>query len=904
MKKILLLLLTVLTAVTAWASTFTVTNNGNVFTITRNGSGNETVYYRTVSLSAFPGENYNEAVGTLTFTGTETQKTVTITEIDPSTYLDPDHDTYNLLYIIQTTLGRSYRFEVFNSNGEILAYTDREMKDSNSKYYRMPADCSNTIVNDLVYFDDDGNLMSGEGNKYVDIAAKQISGYPESSGWRKVTDDGYGQGYCQLSTDLFNGAYVARIYAQQQEMKVYATVIFKQKEDDDGYQYIQILGNNKDTYDDVDPDGAVNDPSISIYKACFELSKSGVTSSPHYQFFPHRLDYVNKAAEQAANLTLYSFDYDNSYLYQQKFVHNGYRAITSGSFILSPTDMYIYARFDAAGKYDDDWYFADLKLRLALVDIKHPRASDNYKVNGGLHTRSNPIYVSVPFSEIVTVTGTSKLYTTWGELNYIAGSGSNVLTFGGNISNTATGTFTIDSISRRTVTDLAGNNLSSAIFEYFNINLDARTFSITYNLDGGSASNPTSYTDLGGDITLNRPTRANYEFLGWTGSNGTTPQLDVTIPSGSSGDKSYTANWKLIRYTYNSSTGELRLLRGEFSKNNKWGSDVPISQVTNVSAASEVSFTGDCSQLFYGFTNCTSMDLNSLNTANVTNMSQMFQGCSNLTSINISSWNTANVTDMTSMFIGCKMLTSIDLSGWDVGRAAIMSNMFQACNRLRSVNLSGWNIGDNCYYVFIDNMFRYCTLLTTIYATTSWDDVIIYTSNDMFQSCNKLVGGCGTTYDSNYTDKTYARIDHGTDQPGYFTGVFKLTLPTNVSASPDPIFLQSSDRYYAVGTTVTLTYTGNMPEGYAPVYTVNGTAIEGNTFEMPLDDVTVTVEIAAAGILGDVDGDGAVTTVDVTCIYNYLLNGDTTFIDTCDVDGDGIITTTDITVIYNILLGN
>ncbi|MBR5117538.1 MAG: hypothetical protein IK100_02690, partial [Muribaculaceae bacterium] len=122
--------------------------------------------------------------------------------------------------------------------------------------------------------------------------------------------------------------------------------------------------------------------------------------------------------------------------------------------------------------------------------------------------------------------------------------------------------------------------------------------------------------------------------------------------------------------------------------------------------------------------------------------------------------------------------------------------------------------------------------------------------------------------------------------------------------SPDPIFLQSSDRYYAVGTTVTLTYTGNMPEGYAPVYTVNGTAIEGNTFEMPLDDVTVTVEIAAAGILGDVDGDGAVTTVDVTCIYNYLLNGDTTFIDTCDVDGDGIITTTDITVIYNILLGN
>ncbi len=54
-----------------------------------------------------------------------------------------------------------------------------------------------------------------------------------------------------------------------------------------------------------------------------------------------------------------------------------------------------------------------------------------------------------------------------------------------------------------------------------------------------------------------------------------------------------------------------------------------------------------------------------------------------------------------------------------------------------------------------------------------------------------------------------------------------------------------------------------------------------------------------AGALG-----GYVTSTDVTCIYNYLLNGDETFLDTCDVDGDGYITSTDVTVIYNILLGN
>ena len=61
---------------------------------------------------------------------------------------------------------------------------------------------------------------------------------------------------------------------------------------------------------------------------------------------------------------------------------------------------------------------------------------------------------------------------------------------------------------------------------------------------------------------------------------------------------------------------------------------------------------------------------------------------------------------------------------------------------------------------------------------------------------------------------------------------------------------------------------------------------------------------ATVVVPGDVDGDGYVTTVDITCIYNYLLNGDETYIYTSDVDGDGSITAGDITFIYNILLGN
>lgn len=57
-------------------------------------------------------------------------------------------------------------------------------------------------------------------------------------------------------------------------------------------------------------------------------------------------------------------------------------------------------------------------------------------------------------------------------------------------------------------------------------------------------------------------------------------------------------------------------------------------------------------------------------------------------------------------------------------------------------------------------------------------------------------------------------------------------------------------------------------------------------------------------LFGDVDGDGVVTAGDITVLYNYFLNSDSTHMINGDVDGDGSITSGDITVLYNILLGN
>ena len=74
-------------------------------------------------------------------------------------------------------------------------------------------------------------------------------------------------------------------------------------------------------------------------------------------------------------------------------------------------------------------------------------------------------------------------------------------------------------------------------------------YTITMDLNGGSGQEKVVYTITDEDFELPTPTRNGYEFVGWTGERITTPQTRVKIPKGSTGNKAYTANWKVIRYT-------------------------------------------------------------------------------------------------------------------------------------------------------------------------------------------------------------------------------------------------------------------------------------------------------------------------------------------------------------------
>ena len=179
------------------------------------------------------------------------------------------------------------------------------------------------------------------------------------------------------------------------------------------------------------------------------------------------------------------------------------------------------------------------------------------------------------------------------------------------------------------------------------------------------------------------------------------------------------------------------------------------SKVTNMYA-----IFNQCSKL-------TGLDVSKFDTRQVTNMELMFCYCEKLTRLDVSKFDTSNVTTMCKMFTNCTGLTSLDVSKFDTRQVTNMGYMFYNCNKLTILNLCKF---DTSKVTNMSSMFADCNNLTTIYAANKFITDSVEDSASMFAGCSKLVGGSGTKYNaSNPKDKTYAHIDEGTSNPGYFT---------------------------------------------------------------------------------------------------------------------------------------
>ena len=219
------------------------------------------------------------------------------------------------------------------------------------------------------------------------------------------------------------------------------------------------------------------------------------------------------------------------------------------------------------------------------------------------------------------------------------------------------------------------------------------TYTITYNLVYGNVAiaNDASYDIETKTFTLNNPTKDHFTFTGWTGSNGDTPETTVTIEKGSTGDRTYTANYEVgahdgtcgtdVYYAYNSTTKTLDIFGIGDMSNYPNSSQQPWysyrGEIKKVSIGNGVKSIGD--NAFVGCTSLPSIDI----PASVTSIGDnAFVGCTSLTRIDIPTGVTSIGDDA---FASCTSL--LDVFVHSATPPTLGSIAFDACTALNAIHV-------------------------------------------------------------------------------------------------------------------------------------------------------------------------------------------------------------------------
>ena len=213
-------------------------------------------------------------------------------------------------------------------------------------------------------------------------------------------------------------------------------------------------------------------------------------------------------------------------------------------------------------------------------------------------------------------------------------------------------------------------------------------------------------------------------------------------------------------------TGMNSMFNGSQAKEIKGLSNFDTSKVTGMNG------------MFY-YSQAITLDLSSFDTSNVTDMGSMFSS-SQATTLDVSNFDTSKVTSMNGMFNNSQAAT-LDVSNFDTSNVTDMSWMFSS-SKATTLDLSSFNTSN---VTNMGGMFGNVSNLKTIYVSSKFVTTAVTDSTDMFTDSTKIVGGSGTKYNNSYVDKTYAHIDGGTSNPGYFTDVADKDIPEPNSFATD-----------------------------------------------------------------------------------------------------------------------
>ena len=235
--------------------------------------------------------------------------------------------------------------------------------------------------------------------------------------------------------------------------------------------------------------------------------------------------------------------------------------------------------------------------------------------------------------------------------------------------------------------------------------------------------------------------------------------------------------------------------------NNGWGVQLTDKASTDAVTSKLCTYINDkpVTSMSYMFWDSQALriDLSNFNTSNVYNMGGMFSS-SQATTLDLSHFDTSNVTNMGGMFQHSQA-TTLDLSNFDTSNVTNMQGMFWK-SQATTLDVSHF---DTSNVINMEVMFAYMTNLKTIYASSKFVTTSVTSSTSMFEKSTNLVGGAGTKYNKSHLDKTYARIDGGTSNPGYFTEK-PSTFSTDSWATIVSSVKAGNTRGYKVGETKTI----------------------------------------------------------------------------------------------------
>ncbi len=235
------------------------------------------------------------------------------------------------------------------------------------------------------------------------------------------------------------------------------------------------------------------------------------------------------------------------------------------------------------------------------------------------------------------------------------------------------------------------------------------------------------------------------------------------------------------------------------------------------------------SEMFYGCSNLATLDISNFDTSNIVSMTRIFYKCKNLTTLDLTNFNTSNVTSMYETFCGCSNLTSLDVSKWNTSNVTSMYCMFSGCSSLNSLNISSW---DTSNVTSMSYMFCDCRKLTTT-ITIRGTNCTNYGS--MFYS-SATEEGAQITVD--YTEEASDLVDKmivtKSDTSNVVKGNNMSTLLITIQG--DNIVANVAKGYE--GQIITLSSTEE--NKVVSSFKLNGTLVEGNTFTMPAENVTIT----------------------------------------------------------------